>query len=437
MQLTMPKPGAGRGLAGGRWAARLCFLCFVLWTGGLRAEQLPQNVSGEAAFRGSYWRDRNTRVLNPTVDLRQQTSSGVSVTGAYGLDAITSASVAAGATTDQPFTELRHEIGFGLEVPLAGKSTLSGGYGYSTESDYFSHTASLRTKISLLQDNTILRIGGDYTHSSVGKRLGPTGYLNMGILHEAHAIVGVSQVMSRTIVGSLSYELFVLSGYQNNPYRPVFVAGERREFENLPRLRIRHAIGMSGHKMFRFDRTLVPHLTLRPALRILVDSWGTKSVSPELAVHLPIGPVELRGLLSYFHQAEASFYRSSCGEQPKVFPGAPCYAERGVEFGTATNSNGNETTFMAYTSDPKLGTYSTWTTELQIKWRMTVFSHLGSVGSLLSRSAIELSGGMWFAQDAIGNQFGIPLVGNDQVGVAGCSALCGAGFAHLGLYVPL
>ena len=413
---------------------------FVLWLGvstTARAEQLPQNVSGEAVFRGNYWRDRNTRVVNPTVDIRQQTASGFGISSSYGLDAITSASVAAGATSDQPFTELRHEVGFGVEAPLVGKSTLSGGYGYSTESDYFSHTASLRAKISLLQDNTVLRVGGDYTHSSVGKRLGPTGYLNMGILHEAHAVLAWSQVLSRTMVGSLTYELFVLSGYQNNPYRPVFVAGERREFENLPSLRVRHAIAMSGHKMFRFNGTLVPHLVLRPAVRIFADSWGVPSLSPELALHLPIGPVELRGLLSVFQQWEASFYRANCGEQPKVFPGAPCYAERGVEFGSTTDGSGNLVPFMAYTSDPKLGTYSTVTTELQIKWRMTVLSHLGPVGERLSRSVVELSGGMWFAQNAVGNQFGIPLVSNDAVGVAGCSAFCGAGFAHLGLYVPL
>ncbi len=412
-------------------------LVLLALCGTAQAEQLPQNVSGEAVFRGNYWRDRNTRVLNPTVDLRQQTASGFGVTAAYGLDAITSASVAAGATSDQPFTELRHEVGFGVEAPLVGKSTLSGGYGYSTESDYFSHTASLRAKISLLQDNTVLRFGGDYTHSSVGKRLGPTGYLNMGILHEAHGVAAWSQVLGQTLVGSLTYELFVLSGYQNNPYRPVFVAGERREFENLPSLRVRHALGLSGHKMFRFTGTLVPHLVLRPALRFWTDSWGVKNLSPELAVHLPIGPIELRGLLGYFQQWQASFYRSSCGEQPMVFPGAPCYGERGVEFGTTTDSLGNPAPFLTYTSDPKLGSYSTVTTELSIKWRMTVFSHLGPIGAHLSRSVIELSGGMWFAHNAVGNQFGIPLVANDAIGVAGCAAYCGAGFANLGLYVPL
>ena len=175
-------------------------LCAVI---PARAEHLPQNVSGEAVFRGNYWRDRNTRVINPTVDIRQQTASGFAVTGSYGLDAITSASVAAGATSDEPFTELRHEVGFGTEIPLVGKSTLSAGYGYSSESDYFSHTGSLRTKISLFQENTILRFGGDYTHSSVGKRLGPTGYLNMGILHEGHAIAGWTQVPIASYAASL------------------------------------------------------------------------------------------------------------------------------------------------------------------------------------------------------------------------------------------
>lgn len=409
-------------------------LCAVI---PARAEHLPQNVSGEAVFRGNYWRDRNTRVINPTVDIRQQTASGFAVTGSYGLDAITSASVAAGATSDEPFTELRHEVGFGTEIPLVGKSTLSAGYGYSSESDYFSHTGSLRTKISLFQENTILRFGGDYTHSSVGKRLGPTGYLNMGILHEGHAIAGWTQVLSRSLVAALTYELFVLSGYQNNPYRPVFVSGERREFENLPSLRIRNAFSLSAHKLFGLPGSLVPFVVLRPALRVFADSWGVSSVSPEVALHLPIGPFEMRGLLGYFRQWEASFYRSSCGEQPRVFPGAPCYSERGVEFGQTTDASGQVSPFLAYTSDPKLGSYSTVTTELQIKWRMTVFSRLGPIGAHLSRSVIELSGGLWFAQDAVGNQFGIPLVANEEVGVAGCSAFCGAGFAHLGLYVPL
>ncbi|MBL8636421.1 MAG: DUF3570 domain-containing protein [Myxococcales bacterium] len=401
------------------------------------AEHLPQNVSGEAVFRGSYWRDRNTRVINPTVDIRQQTASGFAVTGSYGLDAITSASVAAGATSDEPFTELRHEVGFGTEIPLVGKSTVSAGYGYSSESDYFSHTASLRAKVSLFQENTILRVGGDYTHSSVGKRLGPTGYLNMGILHEGHAIAGWTQVLGRSLIASLTYELFVLSGYQNNPYRPVSVAGERREFENLPTSRIRHAFALSSHKLFGLPGALIPFVVLRPALRVFTDSWGVSSVSPEVALHLPIGPFELRGLLGYFRQWEASFYRSNCGEQPRVFPGSPCYAERGVEFGQTTDAMGRTSPFLAYTSDPKLGSYSTLTTELQIKWRMTVFSRLGPVGEHLSRSVIELSGGLWFAQDAVGNQFGIPFVANEEVGVAGCAAFCGAGFAHLGLYVPL
>ena len=44
-------------------------LLSVFLAGPAGAEQIPQNPSGEVAFRGNYWRDRNTRVLNPTVDV--------------------------------------------------------------------------------------------------------------------------------------------------------------------------------------------------------------------------------------------------------------------------------------------------------------------------------------------------------------------------------
>ena len=124
----------------GRWRVRLqlgshrtplsralsALLLFVsLWAGAARAEQIPQNPSGEVSFRGNYWRDRNTRVLNPSVDVRQDLPSGVSLQGHYLLDAITSASVASGAAADMPFTEMRHEAGVNVAVPLGRAASTS------------------------------------------------------------------------------------------------------------------------------------------------------------------------------------------------------------------------------------------------------------------------------------------------------------------------
>ena len=90
-----------------------------------------------------------------------------------------------------------------------------------------------------------------------------------------------------------------------------------------------------------------------------------------------------------------------------------------------------------FTSDTKLGTYNTYSAELQLKWRLTFFRGSGPLSQRLRRTVIELTGGMWFADQAVGNQFGIPFSSGDPRGPAGCSLLCGAGYASLGLYIPL
>ena len=417
--------------------ASLFLVWMALLASPVRAEHLSQNPSGEVSFRGNYWRDRNTRVLNPTVDLQQSLDSGITVGGHYVLDAITSASIAAGVTSDEPFTELRHEAGFNLAVPLPRKVTLSGSYSYSTESDYFSHSAGLRASTSLFQDNTTLLFGVDYGHNTVGKRLGPTGYLLQGVLHTVHLVALWNQVLTRSLLATLSYEATLGMGYMANPYRPVVVAGERREVERLPTFRARHVFSLSLHHLTSFDSSLVPHLTLRPALRVFLDCWGTRAVSPELAVSLPIGPVELRGLFAYYGQSQALFYRSEGPVDRAGFhPLTPFYNES-ITWNTCQQPGGASDPEVVYTSDVKLGSYSTYTWDFQIKWRLSFFQSLGTIGERLSRAVLELSGGMWFADGAVGNQYGIPFSSNDSLAPAGCADRCGAGFAALGLTLPL
>ena len=422
MQLTR------RQVHGGARPIRLAALLGVLLGGLLahpaRAEQLPQNPSGEVVFRGNYWRDRNTRVFNPTVDVRQELPNRVGVNAHYMLDAITSASLAAGASSDMPFTELRHEAGLGLDVPLPGKTTLSANYSYSTESDYFSHNAGLRAKFNLLQDNTTLGFGLDYGHNTVGKRLGPAGYLVQGILQTVHLAALWTQVLHRRLLATASYEITYANGYMNNVYRSV--AGEERiEIENLPTERVRHVGALSLHWMIPTDSTLVPHVTLRPALRAHYDSWDLRALNPELAVSVPVGPVEFRGLFSFYTQAAVSFYRHEGDELPNVFPGSPYYKSATIR------------EIQYFTSDTKLGTYNSYTAELQFKWRLSFLRGSGPLSQRLSRTVVELAGGMWFADQAVGNQFGIPFTGGDPRAPAGCSLICGAGYANLGLYVPL
>jgi hypothetical protein len=397
----------------------------LLLTAAARGENVPQNPSGEVSVRGNYWRDRNTRVLNPTVDTHRTLPSGVDVGAHYVLDAITSASVAAGVTADEPFTELRHEAGLRAEVPLSRRVRLSGSYSYSSESDYWSHNAGLRLKLNLAKDNTSLTFGGDYGNNTAAKRLGPTGYLLQGVMHSVHLVALGSQVLSRTLLGTLSYELTLQRGYLNNPYRPVFVGGERREVEKLPEERLRHVLAASLHGMVPVNGDTLRYLVFRPALRFYADSWGVKALAPELATTIGLPPVELRLLVSYLGQFGADFYRTD-GVCRTPHPDVPCYQDPVVR-----------DELLVYTSDVKLGSYSAGTFELQIKWRLSVLRDLPHLGELLGRSVVELTGGMWVADRGPGWQYNIPLRGGDPAAPAGCSLSCGAFYAAFGYVVPL
>lgn len=434
----------------------LLALALVFFAARARAEHLPQNPSGEAQFRGHYWRDRNTRVFNPSVDVERVTPSGVRVGAGYLLDAITSASVAAGAALDQPFTELRHEAGARVEVPLGwrdgrpSKSTASVNYSYSSESDYWSHNAGARVRLSLFQDNTSLLIGFDYGHNTVGRRMGPDRYVLAtptmtdcsgldqksfaarekcyGRLHLFHGVVLLTQLLSPTALLTASYELTVGAGYWNNPYRPALVNGDTVRTENLPRLRVRHALAANLRKLFRLDGALVPHLILRPALRVYVDSWGVKAVHPEASLHVPVGPVELRLQYGVYTQWAADFYRSEPGSRTDIVPWAPVYANGPVIV------DGEP----IFTSDVKLGSYTTQTLELGLTLRLRFLPDIKVFGDApLSRWLVHLNGGMWFADKAVGNQFGIPFTSGDPSAPAGCLRTCGAFFGTLGLTVPL
>src|SRR5262249_10562333 len=88
--------------------------------------------------RGAYYREPSTRVIQPMVELHRDSPSGVDVTAHFLVDAITSASIAAGTSVDNIFTEIRDEAGLGVRKRWE-RSDATLIYKYSAESDYWSH----------------------------------------------------------------------------------------------------------------------------------------------------------------------------------------------------------------------------------------------------------------------------------------------------------
>ena len=354
----------------------------------------------ELVIRGNYWRDRNTRILQPEVDISKEARSGTLVGAHYLLDTITSASVAAGAVRDQPFTELRHEVGARLGQRV-GPATILGSYSYSSESDYWAHFATLGVTTELFGKMTTLATSVSYSHDTVAQRMGPTVYLELGKLDAVGWNFGLNQVITRGLIASFGYELLVngfgksSNGFQSNAYRPANVGGSPLR-EQTPYQRIRHALSASANWILPVGG-VVPWIAFRPSLRVYFDDWGVVSTTPELRTFLPVGPVEFRFTGRYYWQTEASFFRQDNG--------VPFYVQA-VRCSTCTKlavRNGEY-----FTADPKLSRFQSMFVELRVLVRLRFLSRAPRfpMSRFLAESFVELSYGHFFSSALQRRTFG-------------------------------
>jgi hypothetical protein len=115
--------------------------------------------------------------------------------------------------------------------------------------------------------------------------------------------IGVTQVITPRLVGSVTYDLIHASGYQANIYR-VVRGGTDPVPERVPGLRVRHAVAGSV-RAFLPTRT-----TAIAAYRIYGDDWGIVAHTPELRVvqELMAG-LDLRARYRFYTQTAADFYK--------------------------------------------------------------------------------------------------------------------------------
>ena len=315
----------------------------------------PRAFADEVVARGNYYRDRNTRVVQPEIELDKTGPGGWSVGGHYLLDTITSASLAAGVVRDQPFTELRNEVGFNVGKQL-GPATLRGGYSISQESDYRAQLFTLGTTVDLFKKNSTLGVLFAYGHDNVFQRMGPANFIPVGSLDFIHGIVSWTQALSPKLLLVGSYDFEVLgfgngqNGFQANPYRPATVGGMPQR-EVVPFQRVRMAVTGSAHIVIPFKSQFLRYLAFRPMVRVYWDDWGITSFTPELRTYTPLGPVELRITGRIYTQTQASFWND--------VGGVPQYTgNQGLPCNTCYLRSSQTGAFV--TADPKLGPYSTY-----------------------------------------------------------------------------
>ncbi len=365
-------------------------------------------------LRGNYWRDRNTRVVQPNLEIAKELPSGTQLSAHYLLDAITSASVAAGVVRDQPFTELRNEAGFSVGQRL-GPALVTGSYSYSSESDYWAHTATLGVLFDLFHHNTQLGAIVSYGNDRVAQRMSATLYNPLGGLQTVRALVNLTQLLTPKLLGTLSYEIGVLgfgnaqNGWLANPYRTVNLGGAPQR-EQTPYQRIRQSVAGALHFIVPLPVRMMPYLAFRPAFRLYWDDWGLISETPELRLFVPIGPVEWRVTGRWYNQNSVTFWSDMGGlpAYPAGSLGKPCTSC------FLAASRGDK---LWFTSDPKLGAFSSEFLELRLLIKLRGLRGLKLPGAdWLSSGAVEISYGHYFNGGYAHTAFGDSEVAGLTVG---------------------
>ena len=244
-------------------------------------------------------------IQGPSVLVRKKMAEKYAVSANYYQDMITSASIDVEVSGASEYKEERDQYSLGFEY-LRGKTTYNLGYTNSEENDYEANTASFGLSQDLFGDLTTISMGFSRGSDKVRNSTDPT--FEEDIDRWSYR-VGVSQILTKSLISTLNLEVITDEGFLNNPYRSYRYVnpGDARQFvleqEIYPRTRTSNAVALNA-------RYFLPYrAAVYGGYRFFTDTWGIRADTFELGYVHPIKPqwtFETR--VRYYQQGNADFY---------------------------------------------------------------------------------------------------------------------------------
>jgi hypothetical protein len=223
---------------------------------------------------------------------------------------------------DHGFYDQRVAGHLGWEQALTSNLKLDGGIAYSKEHDYRSESANIGVSQDFNGHNTTLSAAVNY-ESDLSFPIGgtPTPLTQMNgnwkgpdaSLHEVDAVVGITQVMSRRWLATLSYSYSDEHGYQTDPYKIISIvdpaSGQPTEqiYESRPDLRRKQSVFFDNKVHLAAD-------VISASLRGFKDDWGIKSLTADLRYRWQIDMnYYIEPHLRYYTQSAADFFHYYLG----------------------------------------------------------------------------------------------------------------------------
>ncbi|MDY0065915.1 MAG: DUF3570 domain-containing protein [Steroidobacteraceae bacterium] len=296
-----------------------------------------RDVSLKAAIRRAFDEDRSL-----DIGLSVDTLTGASPSGAAPSDVVQtftrpsghgSYQIAAGAPPlDDTFRDTRIALSANWSQPLGERSRIALGVSGSSEYDYLHLGADARWERDFNQRNTTLFVGAAYGNERIDPVGGapiplapmrglddPSSKRSTDSKHVVDGLIGLTQILSRRALLSLTYSYSMSDGYLNDPYKVLSVvdpntgrpaAGPVGDglglylYESRPDSRTKQSLYAEGR--YALDRDSV-----RMSYRIMDDDWGVTSSTVEAAYRWNRTPYDyIEPQARYYTQSAADFYRT-------------------------------------------------------------------------------------------------------------------------------
>ncbi len=269
-----------------------------------------------------YYDGGGVEVDGATVLVRKSFAQKFSVYGKYHQDSITGASpdVLAGASR---YSEDRDEYTLGASY-IHDNTLMNAFYTYSDESDYEANTAGFDISHDMFGDLTTVSLGFSYGDDTIMRVDAPNFEED---LRRYQYRVSLSQILTKKIKASVSYEATVEDGFLNNPYRFVIIGNVPQGLgsEVYPGTRTSQATRIQATKYWDFKAAT----TL--GYRYFRDTWDITAHTVDFTYSQYLGERWLTDFyLRYYTQDAADFYSNN-------FAVARNYMARDKELSTFDN----------------------------------------------------------------------------------------------------
>ncbi len=238
--------------------------------------------------------------------VRKKFAESVSVQGEYLIDTVSGASIDVLSNASTIHDE-RKQKSISLDY-IRGKTSYALSWSDSKETDYISDNWHASLSQDMFGDLTTVTLGYGRGWDTVSARSGSL-VNKVGQADRRSYDIGLSQVITRNLLGSLTVEVITDEGYLNNPYRftryvdPTDGRGWNIQPEDYPRTRTSTAVSAKARYYLWY------RAAASASYRFFTDTWGIRGNTFELGYTHPLSNRWIfEGRVRLYKQGHANFY---------------------------------------------------------------------------------------------------------------------------------